>query len=112
MVITDTFPCGMCYKNILPQAKSVYCDHCKFWVHAKCNNISNFEYKELQEEPDEMPWFCLKCTKLMFPFGQLDNNELLNIYDIDSPSFLDSMPSLEITSGLSNLPNLDDYDYD
>ena len=109
MVISNTFPCGICHKNILLHAKPIYCDHCIFWVHAKFNNISNFEYKDLQKEPDDIPWFRLKCTKIMFPFGQLDNNGLLNVYDFDSPSFLDSMPSFEITSGLSNLPNLDDY---
>ena len=48
----------------------------------------------------------------MFLFGQLDNNELSNIHDFDFPSFHDSIPSFEITSGLSNLPNLDDYDID
>ena len=51
-------------------------------------------------------------TKIMFPFGQLDNDELSILYDFDFPSFLDSMPSFEITSGLSNLPNLDDHDID
>ena len=48
----------------------------------------------------------------MFPFGQLDKNELINLYDFDFPSFVDSLPSLEITSGLTNLPSLDDYDID
>ena len=112
MVITDTFPCGICHKTILAHVKSVYCNNCNFWVHIKCNDISNSEYKELQKEPDDVPWFCLNCTKMMFPFGQLDNNELINLYDFDFPSFVDSLPSFEITSGLSNLPNLDDYDID
>ena len=92
MVITDTFPCGICHKKILAHVKSVHCNHCNFWVHVKCNDISNPEYKELQKEPDDVPWFCLNCTKIMFPFGQLDNNELINLYDFDFPSFVDSLP--------------------
>ena len=110
MVITDTFPCGICHKVILAHTKSVYCNHIKFWVPIKCNAISSSEYKELQKEPDDVPWFCLKCTQIMFPFGQLDNDELINLYDFDFPYFVDSMRPFEITFGLSNLPSLDNYD--
>ena len=112
MVISDTFPCGICHKKIPARGKSVFCNHCNLWVHIRCNNISNSEYEELQKEPDDVPWFCLKCTAVMFPFGSLDNEELSNLYEFDFPSFLDSMPSFEITSGLTNLPNLEDYDID
>ena len=62
----------------------------------------------LQKEPDDVPWFCLKCTMVMFPFGQLENGELSNLYDFDFPSFVDSVPSFEITSSFTNLPNLSD----
>ena len=48
----------------------------------------------------------------MFPFGLLDNNELSNLYDCTFPSWVDTIPSFEITSDLVNLPNLDDYDID
>ena len=48
----------------------------------------------------------------MFPFGLLDNNELANLYDSNFPSWVDTIPSFEITSDLVNLPNLDDYDID
>ena len=112
MVVIDTFPCGICHKKIIAHGKSVYCNHCKFWVHIRCNNISNSEYEELQKEPDDVLWFCLKCTTVMFPFGSLDNEELSNLNEFDYPSFIDSMPPFEITSGLTNLPNLEDYDID
>ena len=105
-------PCGICNKNIPDHHKSVFCNNCNLWVHIKCNNISNSEYEELQNEADDVPWFCLKCTKIMFPFGQLDNDELSNLYDFDFPSFVDSMPSFEITSSLTNMPNLSDCDID
>ena len=59
-----------------------------------------------------MPWFCLNCTIIIFPFGQLDNDELSNLHDFDFPSFVDSTPSFEITSRLTNLPNLGDYNID
>ena len=105
-------PCGICCKNISNHCKSVFCNHCNFWVHIKCNNISVSEYVQLQNEPDDVPWFCKKCTMDMFPFGLLTNEEFLGLCDFDLPSFIDSAPSFEITSNLTNLPNLSDYDID
>ena len=106
------YPCGICHKNIPDNHKSVFCSNCNLWVHIKCNNISVSEYRGLQNESDNVPWFCIKCTKLVFPFGSLDTEELSNLYDFDVPSFVDSALSFEIASGLTNLPNLDDYDID
>ena len=105
-------PFGICCKNISNHCKSVFCNHCNFWVHIKCNNISVSEYVKLQNEPDDVPWFCKKCTMDMFPFGLLTNEEFLGLCDFDLPSFIDSAPSYEITSNLTNLPNLSDYDID
>ena len=105
-------PCGICHKNIPDHHKSVLCNHCNFWIHIKCTNISVAEYEGLQKEPDDVPWFCPMCTAVMFPFGSLDTNELSNLYNYDFPSWADSEPSFEITSSLINLPNLGDYDID
>ena len=111
-MVRDNCPCGICHKNILDHHKAVFCNNCKLWVHIRCNNTSNSEYNELQKEADDVPWFCLNCTIIILPFGQLDNDELSNLHDFDFPSFVDSMPSFEITSSLTNLPNLGDYDID
>jgi len=64
----------------------------------------------LQTEPDNVPCFCSVCTLVMFPFGPLDNIELLNLYKCDFPSWIDSEPSFKTTSGLTNLPNFEEYD--
>ena len=37
---------------------------------------------------------------------------MLNLFDFDKPSVVDSLPSFEITSHLTNMPNLQDYDID
>ena len=105
-------PCGICHKNVSDYQNSIYCNNCNHWVHIKCNDISVSEYVELQNEPDDIPWFCLKCTEILFPFGSMVDEELSNLFDFDLPSFVDSAPSFEITSGLTNLPNLCDYDID
>ncbi len=49
---------------------------------------------------------------MQFPFGSLKTEELSNLFDFDGPSFVDSALSFEITSGLTNLHNLQDYDTD
>ena len=106
------YPCGICNRNVTDGQKSIYCNNCNLWVHIRCNETSVSEYNELVKECDDIPWFCLSCTKTMFPFGSLEKEELLNLHDNNFPSWVDSMPSFEITSGLINLPNLSDYDID
>lgn len=108
------FPCGICYKNV--NKKAVFCDQCDKWIHTKCNNISDLEYKQLVNEPDEKQWICLKCSILnnssIFPFTLETDEMLLALNDIDIPSITDTLPSFEIVSKLTNLPNLSDYDTD
>ena len=70
MAVIDIFPCGICHKKIPAHGKLVYCNHCNFWVHIRCNNSSNSEYEELQKDPDDVPWFCLKCTAVMLFKGK------------------------------------------
>ena len=40
---------------------------CNFWVHIKSKN----DFSMLEKESDNRPWFCLKCTPVMFPSGTL-----------------------------------------
>ena len=112
MTSTTNFPCGICHKNIQANQKAIFCFNCNFYVHIKCDDISTAEYQELEKEPDEVSWFCKKCTINMFPFGSLPNEELLGIGDFDLPSFIDSAPMFEITSNLMDLPNLSDFEID
>ena len=112
MVRTPKHPCGICHKNV--SKYGILCNKCNFWRHIKCNNISVTEYEALSTEPDDVPWFCINCTityhESIFPFGSIENETLLNLFD--KPSVVDSLPSFEITSRLINLPNLQDYDID
>ena len=84
----------------------------QFLYPFKCNNITATEYKKLEKEPDDVPWFCKLCIKDMFPYSSLANEDLLGLYDFDFPSFVDSKPSFEVATNLMNLPNLSNYDID
>ena len=112
MARTSSSSCGFCHRGMLANQKEILCDSCNFYIHMKCNDISYSEYKELEKEPDDVSWFCTKCTLDMFPFGSLANDELLVLCDFDLLSFMDSAPSFEITSNLMDLPHLCDYDID
>ncbi len=110
------FPCGVCQKNVTRNQKSIQCSKCCFWIHAKCNNISNAEFDNLSKEMDNVPWYCINCeinkNASIFPFGNEENEDFLKVFDLKSPCFADCTPTYEITSHLTNLPNLSDYDID
>ena len=114
MVRAPKYPCGICHKNV--NEKGIFCNNCNFWQHIKCNGISASEYEALSNEPDDIPWLCINCTKTyhqsIFPFGAIDNETLSNLFGLDKPSVVDSLPSFEITPQLTNLPNMQDYDID
>ena len=82
----------------------------------KGNDISASEYEALCNKHDDVPWFCLNCTidfhENIFPFGSIENETLSTLFGYDKPSVVDSLPSFEITSHLTTLPDLQDYDID
>ena len=42
----------------------IYCDLCDIWVHKKCNRINDATY---MLKNDETKWFCIECSKEIFP---------------------------------------------
>ena len=111
------FPCGICHKSVSKNQKSIQCSECCFWIHAKCNDVSNAEFENLCNEMDTIPWYCINCESdknaEIFPFGNLENDEdFLELFNVELPSLVDSMPTYQVTSHLTNLPNLSDYDID
>ena len=61
-------------KKLAKNHKAIECDNCKLWVHLKCNKINVQTYKLLQN--DHAAWFCLTCSKTIFPFSELNEEEL------------------------------------
>ena len=52
------YPCAICKKGV--RSKGVCCTNCGFWVHPKCEKISNIEYKKLSRIPKEK--FTFTCS--------------------------------------------------
>ena len=34
---TGKYPCSICHNGV--GRNSIYCNHCKYWVHKKCSNL-------------------------------------------------------------------------
>ena len=68
------------------------------------------------EEDDDVLWYCTPCLVLksaeIFPFGLLSKTELCHLLEVELISQTESLPSFEIASKPSNLPNLSFFDID
>ena len=67
-------PCGVCYKAVGENHRAICCDICEKWIHIKCNNLNNSDYKFFQENSDEQS-ICVNCIAENIPFSKLNNNE-------------------------------------
>ena len=78
---------GFAKKVLGKNQKASFCDACDHWVNVNCNGVKEKEYCELQEQDDDMSWFCLPCeiskNAELFPFSLESNLELLDLYSID-----------------------------
>ena len=72
--MTPKYLCGICAKDVTKSHNAVCCDICNLWVHIKCNNITKFCYRKLQNSQD--PWYCKKCIKQILPFSELTESQL------------------------------------
>ena len=90
------FPCGICDKDVNKNRKSIYCN-CGVWVHKSYEGLTDGEFQKLVEENESIPWSCLiskiKSSADIFPFGLLSELELLDLYGIDLPCQLETLPS-------------------
>ena len=98
-------------KNVHQNQKSKLCCQCGKLIHMKCNNILPSEFEFPLGNLVYLPCTIHNNSKI-FPFT-LESDELLQeINCTNFPSLTDSLPSFEISSKLTNLPNLSDYDVD
>ena len=73
------YPCGICSKSVKENQKALQCDICDKWIHLKCNLLNLSTYEKLKHDPN--PWFCLNCTKLIFPYHELTNLKLTHVLE-------------------------------
>ena len=80
--MTIKFPCKICKKSVNSNHKSIQCDLCDNWIHIKCNNLNDIDYNSLKNSNE--PWYCISCTTVILPYGNLTNEQFFCITrDID-----------------------------
>ena len=75
--MNSKFPCDISAKTVAKNHNAVCCDICHLWVHIKCNNITKFCYRKLQQSHER--WYCQKCIKQVLPFSALIYTQLNRI---------------------------------
>ena len=73
--MTPKYLYGICSKDVAKNYNSLCCNICNnLWVKIKCNNITKFCYRKLQNSQD--PCYCKNCIKQLLPFPELTESQL------------------------------------
>ena len=78
------FLCKLCPKNVSDNDNAILCDICQTWVYIKCNHLNYIDQKYLQGF--NKPWYCLSCTSMLSPFGNLTNKNVLGFISSNNNS--------------------------
>uniref|UniRef100_UPI0037E73F0E histone-lysine N-methyltransferase 2B isoform X2 n=1 Tax=Semicossyphus pulcher TaxID=241346 RepID=UPI0037E73F0E len=55
--------CHKCYKDNSPRTQMMQCSQCSHWIHHMCEGLSDELYGLLANEPVEIPFTCLPCSR-------------------------------------------------
>lgn len=105
----DPFPCSVCKKHV--SGDSVYCNECNQWSHKSCNLLTKNEFQQLNDEPEEKLFYCVKCLNAKIPFSKLtevDFYSLIKCGTILEASLLDKS-DLKILESQEYLKKLNNY---
>ena len=69
--------CSQCSKAIRKNQNGIYCNNSNHWLHVKCTNLTNEEFKLLCKQDDDIPWCCNHCILDVLPFRNVTNSEFL-----------------------------------
>ena len=65
--------CNTCNKTV-SYRNPIECNLCLNQAHFKCNNLNFVDCQVITNA--NKSWFCLHCSKNIFPFTNLDNHKL------------------------------------
>ena len=80
-LVYESSTCHFCDKICLTDA--VLCDLCTTWLHSKCLKFSKKQLRILSS--DNTPFYCSKCSSAIFPFSNITNTELLDLFNSTVP---------------------------
>ena len=94
------YSCLKCNKHAYYRQKGVLCTGCNLWIHQKCANLTNNEYKEFQNEI----WYGRNCKADMLPFFNLTNNQFPNFLNINIYVSNHQVDENRFTNPINSLP--------
>ena len=74
---SKSYMCPICSQIWKKDQNSIQCNECLNWIHAypkPCSLLSKDEFKEISNS--DKSWQCPQCCAKMFPFNNLNQNEL------------------------------------
>ena len=71
-------------KSVLNQHKAICCDNCNQWVHIKCNNLNDLDYKLLKSKNEN--WYCILCTPEILLFCQINEKMFIPKGNLNKPT--------------------------
>ena len=98
--------CPCCNEECTSTQNSIYCFYCNKWLHLNCTSLNIDEFNTLSQS--ELDYSCENCMKSIHPFGNLNNDELITLFDnpcLSSNSTCNvNAKKIDITS-LNNISN-------
>ena len=91
--------CGYCHKNIPEYLQKMNCDTCKTFFYVKCSGTTTQGFLGIKSRNES--WGCTKCLSKLFPFSEIDNDELFLEMENKS-NLINSTPSFTIQSLLDH----------
>ena len=70
--------CGSCDKQVSQKGVPIKCFNCNLLFHQRCCIISTYCYKKLID--NNIEWFCEDCNSITFPFSNVTNLELADLF--------------------------------
>ena len=111
--------CSKCSKAIRKNQNGIYCNNSNQWLHVKCTNLTNEEFKLLCKQDDDIPWCCNHCILDVLPFRNVTNSEFLEQHQFCSkknltfqldPNELNEL-FVDDSIQLSNVSDIDYHDF-
>ncbi len=116
--------CPKCKKTVGENSKSLCCEYCVKWYHAKCEGITDDEYDLLNKCASKVHWFCSVCDDKAVDVlrlvqtmkdtqnkmqSSIDNLALKvdNIANLKDETFCDKVRSLVREEIHENLPEIE-----
>ena len=99
-------PCSVCSNPVKSNQNGIFCNCCKLWVHLKCTKLELIDYYNLAN--NDQTWFCHKCCVTIFPFNNLDCQELQNEMSSSNSCGNVSTPMLNLNQNLPELLIIED----